>query len=76
MKRSDWILLAIPGVIWGTSFLFIAEGLRAIGPNGVTFVRILIGFATWRSSPRPGAGSSDATGRPWRSSARCGLPSR
>jgi drug/metabolite transporter (DMT)-like permease len=46
VKRSDWLLLAIPGVIWGTSFLFIAEGLRAIGPNGVTFVRILIGFAT------------------------------
>ncbi len=46
MKRSDWALAAIPGVIWGTSYLFIAEGLRAIGPNGVTFVRILIGFAT------------------------------
>jgi drug/metabolite transporter (DMT)-like permease len=46
VKRSDWLLLAILGVIWGTSFLFIAEGLRAIGPNGVTFVRILIGFAT------------------------------
>jgi drug/metabolite transporter (DMT)-like permease len=26
--------------------LFIAEGLRAIGPNGVTFVRILVGFLT------------------------------
>jgi len=46
MTRSDWFLLAIPGLIWGTSFLFIAEALNAIGPNGVTFVRILIGFAT------------------------------
>lgn len=45
-SRIDWLLLAIPGTIWGTSFLFIAEGLRAIGPNGVTFVRIAIGFAT------------------------------
>ena len=59
MKRSDWLLLTIPGVIWGTSFLFIAEGLRAIGPDGVTFVRILIGCATlalfpaaWRPIPR------------------------
>ena len=40
------LLLVIPGLIWGASFLFIAEGLRAIGPNGVAFVRIFIGFAT------------------------------
>ena len=46
MKHSDWLLLILPGVIWGTSFLFIAEGLRAIGPDGVTFLRIAIGFAT------------------------------
>ena len=46
LAQSDWVLLVAPGVIWGASFLFIAEGLRALGPNGVTFVRILIGFAT------------------------------
>lgn len=44
--NSGWFLLLIPGLIWGASFLFIAEGLRAIGPNGVGFVRICIGFAT------------------------------
>jgi drug/metabolite transporter (DMT)-like permease len=46
LRSSDWVLLVVPGVIWGASFLFIAEGLRALGPNGVTFLRILIGFAT------------------------------
>ena len=45
-ENSEWLLLAIPGLIWGASFLFIAEGLRSTGPNGVTFVRILVGFVT------------------------------
>ena len=42
----DWLLLAVPGAIWGASFLFIAEGLEAVAPNGVTFSRIAIGFLT------------------------------
>jgi drug/metabolite transporter (DMT)-like permease len=48
MKSSfaDWALLVVPGVIWGASFLFIAEGLEATAPNGVTFTRIAIGFLT------------------------------
>jgi len=42
----DWLLIAVPGLIWGASFLFIAEGLKAIGPSGVAFVRLFVGLAT------------------------------
>jgi drug/metabolite transporter (DMT)-like permease len=45
-RWGDWALLVVPGVIWGASFLFIAEGLAAVEPNGVTFTRIAIGFLT------------------------------
>jgi drug/metabolite transporter (DMT)-like permease len=43
---ADWPLIATPGIIWGGSFLFIAEGLKAIGPSGITFFRLLVGAAT------------------------------
>lgn len=45
-QATDWVLLGVPALIWGASYFFIAEGLSAIGPNGLTFTRILIGFAT------------------------------
>jgi drug/metabolite transporter (DMT)-like permease len=71
-RSLDWLLLIIPGVIWGASFLFIAEASRAIGPNGVTFVRILIGFATlalfpasWRSVSRRDWGAIALLGVVW-----------
>jgi drug/metabolite transporter (DMT)-like permease len=42
----DWTLLLLPGVVWGSSYLFVAEGLEALAPNGVTFVRLILGFLT------------------------------
>jgi len=59
-RWADWALLVVPGVIWGASFLFIAEGLAAVAPTGVTFTRIAIGFLTlslFPSARRPVARS-------------------
>lgn len=64
---AGWPLIVVPGVIWGASFLFIAEGMRAIGPNGVTFVRILLGFVTLSLFPsaRKPVKRSDWAGIVW-----------
>lgn len=47
----DWATIILPGLIWGSSYLFIAETLTAIRPEGVTFVRTLIGFAVLSAIP-------------------------
>lgn len=58
---GDIGLIVVPGAIWGASFLFIAEGLRAVGPHGVAFTRIVAGFLTLAAFPaarRPIASSA------------------
>lgn len=50
--RADWLLIAVAGVTWGSSFLFIAEGLESYDPGAVTFLRVLFGFLTLSVVPR------------------------
>ena len=42
----EWGLLASIGLMWGSSFVFIAEGLEAFEPGLVAFLRIALGTAT------------------------------
>ena len=42
---ADWARLAVPGLIWGTSFFFIAEGLESFPAILITPMRIAFGFA-------------------------------
>ena len=44
MQASDWLRLVAPGLMWGTSFLFIAEGLKAFPAAMITPMRLGIGF--------------------------------
>ncbi len=46
MSPVDWFRLATPGLVWGTSFYFIAEGLDAFPAALITPMRVGFGFAT------------------------------
>ena len=45
-SASDLARLAAPGLIWGTSFFFIAEGLDAFPAAMITPLRLAFGFTT------------------------------
>ena len=46
LQPIDWLLLAVPGLVWGSSFYFIAIGLDSFSPGLITPLRVLIGFLT------------------------------
>ncbi|HQZ35331.1 MAG TPA: DMT family transporter [Ilumatobacteraceae bacterium] len=46
MSVADWGLLALPGLVWGTSFYFIAEGLDAFPAAMITPMRVGFGALT------------------------------
>ena len=62
---AEWALVAVPGLIWGCSFLLIAVGLEALPADGVTFVRFAVGFAALACVP--------AARRPVRREDRAGI---
>lgn len=51
LHGRDWLALALPGLIWGSSFFLIAEGLEAFDPFLVTWLRLLFGFAVIAATP-------------------------
>ena len=46
MTATEWARWALPGVVWGTSFFFIAVGLESFPPATITPIRIGLGFLT------------------------------
>ena len=46
LSPIDWLRWATPGLVWGTSFYFIAEGLEAFPAALITPMRVGLGFAT------------------------------
>jgi drug/metabolite transporter (DMT)-like permease len=47
----EWALLAAVATIWGSSFLFIAEGLESFEPAFITAGRFCLGFLTLAAFP-------------------------
>ena len=51
LQPLDWLALALPGLIWGSSFFLIAEGLDAFSPFLVTWLRLVFGFVVIAAVP-------------------------
>ena len=47
----DWGLLLAASLIWGSSFLLIAEGLESLEPGLITLLRVVFGFAALSCFP-------------------------
>ena len=51
LSPLDWARWAAPGIVWGTSFYFIAEGLEAFPAILITPIRVALGFLTLAMFP-------------------------
>jgi len=52
LESFDWLLLLVPGVVWGSSFYFIAVGLESFAPGLITPMRVLFGCITLTFIPQ------------------------
>jgi len=52
LRPVDWALLAVPGLVWGSSFYLIAVGLESFHPAFIGWARIAIGFSVLSLIPR------------------------
>ena len=52
LQPIDWLLLVVPGVIWGSSFYFIDVGLDSFAPGMITPMRVLFGCITLSMIPK------------------------
>lgn len=48
----DWVLLAVPALMWGSSFAFMEVGLRHLAPGVITFLRVVFGAVALVAVPR------------------------
>lgn len=53
---TEWGLLATVAMVWGASFLFIAEGLESFSPGLVTWLRLVLGVAVLSLFPAARSG--------------------
>jgi drug/metabolite transporter (DMT)-like permease len=60
----DWMLLLTTSLIWGSSFLLIAEGLESLAPGAVTWFRIIFGWLALATLPGARGTQVDAVDRP------------
>lgn len=51
LRPIDWLSLAAPGLIWGSSFFLIAEGLESFHPAFIGWLRILFGLTVLSMFP-------------------------
>lgn len=61
---TDWALLTVPAVVWGSSFLLMAIGLESFRPGVVTWMRMLFGFLALATVPAARRTRIEAGDRP------------